>query len=183
MAALCHGAHLQSCAKKKKKVYIMPPHLVLLVWCRTKTFPHVEHNLHLIPIRALLLVTTSDKLCDVRTARASASQGQIRSWRFVSHCVSSWHVSVRLCFMVIRHSRCVAQSMHMLSLMDNGCTWFRLFPMTPTSTTSTTCGTQCRSCFVMNRLTHSWWFLEDVVLVRIARTIANLVINGQESVF
>ena len=37
---------------------IMPSRLVPLVWCRTKTFPHVGRILHLIPICALLLVTT-----------------------------------------------------------------------------------------------------------------------------
>ena len=39
-------------------VRIIPPHSVPLVWCRSRTVPHVGHILHLIPIRALLLVTT-----------------------------------------------------------------------------------------------------------------------------
>ena len=44
--------------KKEMNVRIMPPHLVLVVWCRIKTFLHVGRTLHLIPIRASLLVTT-----------------------------------------------------------------------------------------------------------------------------
>ena len=63
-------------------VQIRPSDLVLLVWRRTKTCPHVGRILHLIPMCALLLVTTlvmSWKSYVMLEQRASASQRQIES--------------------------------------------------------------------------------------------------------
>ena len=142
----------------EKSVRIMLLHLEHLASCRIKTFAHVGHIRRLTPMRSSRLVTNLDdalqKLRDIRTARLSASQRRIRSWRFVSRCVSSWCVSFLSQFSLLD---IVSSSGSLDTETSSSCgRYWCAMNAESVDFSETSFGTLCWSCSFTCRLAHSW---------------------------
>ena len=172
------------CASAHEELGTLADNTPITFWCRTKKNPHVGHTLYLIPIRAVLLVVTTSvmswKNYVMLEQRATLPPNARTEASVLFRTVSSWHVSVCLCLIVICHSSCLAQSMHTPSTAE-GHDWqwmhlvLPLLPLTPTSTTRSTCGTLRWSCFVMNTLAHSCWKILRMLSWRVALATLHLI--------